>query len=334
MTERLLRVRLVTSWGEICGIANHSAELIEAVQAADRSIEVVPSAASLDPTVLTTLNYDLLHLNYHRALHSRWTPTVVQNWKTVYQKPVVITFHDTFGEHEPDELTKELCEVADAFIVHEPCLGLEKALYWSMGVPPPLPGRGEHGHLDYPEDHLYAVGRENRPILGTVGFDFPWKCWPQLCEVAESAGWGVLICTPKMSQERFNELHAKNPWLTVHQELTRSGVARALRSCDATAFTFVNNNSGQSASILQGIAARKPVIALQTCRQFRALYADPLGGATINWCTDFEAVARVLRYTCCGRLNPGIVGLAEQDSWTKLGAKYAALHRQLVEARA
>jgi hypothetical protein len=323
-----MNVLLVTSWGQPqCGIQAHSELLIDAVQQADPAIAITPSAAALDPDAPSPYpldHFDILHLNYHRALHSRWTAAVV---RTVVEarhtlaayKAVVITFHDTFGEHPPDPLSQELCATADAFLVHEPCVGLERAIYWRMGVP------RFSGDAGWRSADMYR-----RPTLGTIGFNFGWKNWPELARLTKQVGWGFLICTPAMRAEDEATLRAINPWLDVRRDLPTREVIAVLHECDATAFTNVCGNSGQSAAILLGIAARKPVIALSTCRQYRALFQDPLGSQTIGWEETFPGVENRLKRLCLGHWDPGIVALAEQDSWAQLGAKYAALYRGLV----
>ncbi len=321
-----MRVLLATSWGQAqCGIQAHSESLIAAVGQADPGIEIVPSAEMLDPQNAWPAGIDLLHLNYHRGLHSRWTAETVRRAKLAWSEwgylPVIITYHDTTGENPPDQLTSDLCALADAFIVHEPCQGLEKAIYWRMGVPTPtdLP--------TYFGDHFF------RPYLGTVGFDFPWKNFTELAKVTGEIGWGFCLACPAMSPEREAELVALNPYTRVRRGLTEPEVLSYLQGCDATAFMYTCANTGQSAAILQGIGARKPVYALQSCRQFRALaiavYQTEGLWDAIRWVDDFPALRSRLLGCSLQRLDPHVVRLAEQDSWTQLGAKYAALYREV-----
>ena len=117
----MIRVLLVTTWDQPCGIAEHSFYLKQAVKAADPEIQIVPWA-NLDPAVppeaYETPNdpvgkpkIDLVHLNYQAALHSRWTP----EWIRHYQKrglKIVVTYHDT-GVPNSDQC-KALYEVADS----------------------------------------------------------------------------------------------------------------------------------------------------------------------------------------------------------------------------
>lgn len=316
-----MKVLLVTSWGTSCGIACHSANLKSAVEQADPSIVVIPSEAHLDPGIIPLQGVEsaqIIHLNWHRALHSRWSPLHIGYLQGLgYQ--VVITFHDTYGELPPDDLSVALCDKADAFIVHEPCLDLPKAIYWRMGVPENLGYVGELPSF-----------RRAHPVLGTVGHDFPWKGWEMLARITHELGWGLLICTPAMTSEREAELALLNPRLAIRRDYASPMVIGELQACDATAFTFVCGNSGQSASMLLGIAAKKPVLAFSACRQMRSLYADPLGRAEICWCDDEEDLRGYLLTVPLERLDPGICALAEQDGWPKLGQKFAALYRSLV----
>ncbi len=313
----MVKVLLATSWDtpHHCGIEDHSRMLIDAVATADPTITITPSADALNPWQAPVADYDVLHLNYHAALHSQWTPERIR----FAQIPTVVTYHDT-GVPNSDQC-KAVVDAASAAVVHEPFddLPSAKTHYWRMGVPE-LDGRlGAR-----------TTFHHRRPILGTVGHPFPWKNLDRLCETARQAGWGVLIYCPSMGPTEQARLHALNPWLTIREGHGTQDVLAGLRdACDATAFLFTCANTGQSASTLQGIAARKPVIAFHTCRQMRGLYDDPLGSVAIYWCEAFEEVQQQLAMLPLGRFDSHTVALAEQDSWRHLGPKYAALYRSL-----
>jgi hypothetical protein len=297
----ILRVLLVTSEGA-CGIAEHSAYLAEAVHRADPAIMLQPCAECLDPAYwpyrdpAETRLPEIIHLNYHAALHSRWTPDAIQQWQARGCK-VTVTYHDTGVPNS--EQCRAIYEVADAFVVHEPCADLSHAIYWRQGVP------------DWEAPWLYF---ETRPILGTVGFDFPWKNYPLVREAAAEAGWAVTILGG------------------ADQFISRREVVGRLAGCDATVFLYNNCNTGTSGAIRQGIAARKPVIATQYPygRQFRDLAHNVLGNRVITWIEpSVEQLVDALTRVRIGRCDPGIVALAEQDSWTKLGHKYAELFHKI-----
>lgn len=314
-----MKVLLVTSWNvPHCGIQEHSRMLIDAVNHADPTIEMLPDAASLDPSLVAERPdvdmIDVIHLNFHRALHSRWTPAWVKQWQDLGAK-VVITFHDTVGEEPPDQLTRDLYTFADAFIVHEPCLDLQRALFWRMGIPAT---RG---------DGLETSMGDERLVLGTLGFDFPWKNFDRLAEITAEVGWGLLVVTPQMAEDHQLALKSRNPWTEILTGADSEAALLYLRGCDATAVMYTCGNSGQSGAITNCIAARKPVYALETCRQFRAYQWT---NEKLRWVQSFEQLRERLVEDQFPRLDPFMVDLAERDSWTKLGAKYAQLYRGLV----
>lgn len=314
---RLLRVRLVTTWGKACGIASHSEELKAWVEAADPDIRIEPWSDLHPASLAAAPSADLTWLNFHAALHSQWTPAAITNARRF--GPIGVTYHDT-GVPNSDQCLG-VVGAADAAIIHEPCGDLidDKIHYWRMGVPLNQGLVGERTSWHYA-----------RPMLGTVGFDFPWKCWGELAEASAAVGWGLLICTPAMTAEHEADLATRNPWLVVRRDLPAWRVIADLHTCAATAFTFSCANTGQSGSILQGIAAGKPVLAFRHCRQMRALYDDPLGRQAIRWCDSFQDVAETLQRLTLGRWDGATVALAQQDGWLGLGQKYAGLFRELV----
>lgn len=326
--RRPLRVCLATPWDTACGIAEHSRMLKAAIEMADPLIEVLPLPAAVDPKSEDRGGWDVLHLNYQAALHSRWTPEAIRNAREPIgglrgPRPVVVTYHDT-GVPNSDQC-KGVIAAADAAVVHEPFddLPAEKTYYWRMGVPA--------ARLPWQFD-----GRDRvRPILGTVGFPFSWKCYDELARVTGEIGWGLMILAPGATEADVWRWHALNPHTLVEtQFLTQGEVQSRLAGCDATAFTYVCHNTGQSGAILQGIAARKPVIALRTCRQMRALALDALGELAIHWCETFEDVARTLQFLhLSDRPDPATVALAHQERWSLRGEWYAALYRKVVADR-
>lgn len=321
-----MRVTLVSSWEQPCGIAEHAAYLVEAVEQADPTIshDIEPV---LHPSVVLNRRElpNLIVLNYQAGLMSQWQPAHIQAVRDRGSR-VLCIYHDT-GVPNSDQ-AKAICGAADAAIVHEPFDDLpEQTRYWRMGVPP-----APDGTLYWEADGNPERGRawRDQPTLGSIGFPFPWKHYDQLARVTAAVGWALWLIAPGATEEQIASWRALNPSLWVRSEFVERREAIAmLAQCDATAFTYVCHNTGQSAAILQGIAARKTVIALGTCRQFRALYLDPIARDAIAWCETFEQVATNLRRLYTDRVDCGIVALAEQESWAKVGAKYAALYREL-----
>ena len=357
-----MNVRLVTTWDTACGIAEHSAMLKEAVEATDRSIHITPDPEALDPARFFA-NFDwvfnvpeILHLNYHVALHSRWTPELIASAQVRGLK-VIVTYHDTIGEVSPMDLRdrgdtrlnrlEELALVADALVVHEPCEGLgdegEDYYYWRMGVPGPE-SPVQFGHRRLPEQRAWQpiYGDAGycfrhwvtQPVLGSIGLPFPWKNFDVLATVTRKLGWALVLLAPGATDAQAAEWRALNPDSYIRQDFVpRHEAVAFLSACDATAFPYTCANTAQSAAILQGIAARKPVIATAGCRQFRALFADPLGRTAITWIEGLDDLAFTLsHFIRIERVSPAIAALAEQDSWTKLGRKYATLYQEVSRA--
>jgi glycosyltransferase involved in cell wall biosynthesis len=334
-----MRVLLVTSEGA-CGIAEHSKVLREAVHAADSTIEFFGNPEWLDPQAIPAgITCDVLHLNYHAALHSRWTPTRVLEWRGG-EVPVVITYHDT-GVPNSDQ-AKALHAVADAFVVHEPADDLPGAIYWRQGVPD-FP----YNYLEYYAASDAAVTEPDefntrcfkqwceQPVVGTVGFPFPWKNYDLLAEASFAAGWALVLLAPTATPADVARWRALNPWSLIRTDFVPADeVVAHLAGCDATAFLYACANTGTSGAIRQGLAARKPVLATTVggCRQFRDLDRDPVASRAIRWLPTLTVpvVADALSAVPLGRVDPGVVRAAHQDSWASLGVRYAALYRRLI----
>lgn len=316
-----LRVLLVTSWAEPCGIAEHSAQLKAAVEVADPAIAVEPRADALDPARLITRPSDLVHLNYHAALHSRWTPEAIRALQDRGVR-VIVTYHDT-GVPNTDQC-KGVCAAADAVVVHEPCADLPETVhYWRMGV-------ADWPRLSTVFDRAHDSWVGARPVLGSIGFPFPWKNYDSLAVITGKVGWALLLIAPGATADQIATWRQHNSHLQVVTDFPdRAWALALLAACDATAFCYTCQNGGQSAAILQGIAARKPVVAFHTCRQFRALAHDPLAVLTIRWAETFKDLEEQLLLMPLGQIDAGMVALAEQESWAKLGAKYAGLYREV-----
>lgn len=309
-----MNVLLVTSWGDqICGISEHSKMLIEAVHACAPDIHVTPEPRALDPDWHEGHGWDVLHLNYQASLHSRWTPDKILRERRDHK--VLVTFHDTGVPNS--EQCKRVIAACDAAVVHEPFddLPAEKTHYWRQGVPV------HDFRTGYPPFKGY-------PTIGTVGFDFPWKNYDLLCDLAGELGWAARLFLPtEPSAERVRDLKRRaRGRLDFHVGDQTRDIVAGLSECDATAFLYVTHNTGTSGAIRLGIAAKKPLIAFRTCRQFR----DLVEVEAVYWADTVDEVKALMRYMVLGRFDTGIAALAEQDSWTRLGQKYADLYRSLV----
>ncbi len=321
-----MKVLLVTSPNEKCGIREHSELLMSALPGDLRVDSIGPDKASvLQCLQETSYQYlgktDIVHIDHHAALHAVWDRHACDDLRRRGYR-VVITQHDTFeslalmeerglpnfGDYETET---GIHRSVDALIVHEPVEGLtdqgyDNVYYWRQPVPElPL------DTPDWPEPSGYLKPLNDPPIVGSVGFDFPWKGFEQLQEAAVAAGWKTRI------------LGGSEGWLS------RDTLLKELRKCDATAFLYGTGNSGTSAAIRMGIAARRPVIATR-CRQFRDLDILMEDTPVIFWTDHPELSLEALQGTeLRRRVTATIQNLAALDSWSNAGRRYAALYRGL-----
>lgn len=324
-------VLLATSWDTRCGIADYAAHWKTAVEAADRSIYVAPSSVALDPdlalNLVHNLGYGWVWLNHHDALHSRWAPEHAVAVKEAGAH-LGVTYHDTregTADAPNSPKAKALCELADAFVVHEPTADLPGAILIRQGVHrgvgPWTYDRSSEGWLAYPQ----------QPILGTVGFNQGWREFDQLARLTEEAGWGLVILSNNATVEDEARWRELNPALyCVREWLPTAQLVSLLAGCDATAFVHQCANTGTSGAIRLGLAARKPVVAVKS-RQYRDLYLSQWGGG-VHWCDRLEAVPDVLDRVPIGRVSTWIARAAERDSWRRQGLRYARLLRGEPEA--
>lgn len=329
-----MNVLMATSWNAVCGISDFARQAIDALWEADTSIQITPYAEALDPLWvaeqiwlgdgrdgrtgrLSRQPVDVLWLNYHLGLHSRWTPEAVNRVVGILGCRLLITQHDTRGEAEPDPLLVALHDLADAYVVHEPVIGLPKAILIRQGV-----HRGVEPILHE------RVAYSNQPVLGTVGFNQGWRQFDELARITADAGWALMILSCNATDADEARWRALNPHLLCERRwMPTSELVARLSDCDATAFVHACANTGTSGTIRLGIAARKPVFAVLG-RQYRDLREDS-DPSPIRWLDAVERLPIVLRGTLQWKCCPGIVGLAARDSWANQGRKYAEILKGL-----
>lgn len=316
----MIRVLAVSSWGTPCGIANHTDQIREALP---ETIDMEIDQRALDPQVCLTDGRtlpDVVWLNHHDGLHSQWSAEHVRALRSS-GVPVVVTYHDTLRSIADTPKLQMFLREADQVIVHEQVLGLTteeegKLTVMRQGIPPPA------GKYELPYPHV-------RPYLGTAGFDFPWKNYTRLAELTAEIGWGFVLHSNNLSDARVAELSAINPHHEIHVGFSStSQIISILAGCTATAWMYECANTGTSGAIRLGIAARKPVYALQTCRQFGDLLAadpDTSCGRHFNWVSGWGQLRNLLIRSWPVDLDPAMVYVATRDSIEKVAARYAEI---------
>ncbi len=330
-----INVILSTSWNTVCGINEMSKLLIDGVKVADPEIEMQPLGEALNPEwffsqlTLKRLSPDILHLQHHDALHAAWRAEHIVRAQDLGFK-VVVTYHDTFSG-APDQPNSAkahaLHDVADAFIVHEPVQDLPKAIHWRHGVPITA-----SPHATFMQTHDSQLAE--RPIIGSAGFNFGWKNFDLLCEAAALVGWRVLLVGPnftKVDVERWQRWQPGGFFPVINRMPSQYEVVSYLSVCDATAFLYNNANTGVSGAVRFGIAARKPCLLMDSCRQFMDLMFDPGLRECFSWTKyQTEIIAEDISRLPSVRFDHRLCALAERDSYVRVGKKYSELYRRLV----
>lgn len=249
--------------------------------------------------------WDLVHVNHHAALHSSWTGLHIREIQERFC-PVVVTHHDTFETLRilVDRGYKFFIGAADHIVVHEPIEG--------------LPVDGPWTYLRQPIPSAPIRSMAQPPLtVGSVGFDFPWKNFKLLRTLANKAGWRT-------------DIFGGMDWYE------RDAAIARLAGCRATAFLYQTGNSGTSAAIRMGLAARKPVVAFP-CRQFRDLYESkyPDVRGAVLWAHSEDEFLTLLNYlasdqgywlAACDRVQR----LAEHDSWANGARVYYNIYRNAI----
>lgn len=306
-----MRVLLVTSTNLHCGIREYGEMLTEAMQETHPDVELRPvgpdAPAALDfvdSLADTSVEFDLVHINHQAALHSSWTVEHVSELRRRFC-PVVVTHHDTF--ERADILLERgysfFIGLADHIVVHEPVEG--------------LPFDGPWTYLRQPVPAKEKPLAQPSLTVGSVGFDFPWKNFAKLEELAERAGWQTDIFGGNLD------------WVS-----RKEAVAR-LAGCHVTAFLYQTGNSGTSAAIRLGLAARRPVIAYP-CRQFRDLAGDPETHGAVQWVSsEAEFLDKLDRLSHDEGFQRSatdrVKHLADRDSWTNGAEVYYQIYKRVLQ---
>lgn len=315
-----MRVLLVTSDRDRCGIREWGRMLIPELEALGVVVDEYPDPdyMALERQLGKLAAYDLVHVNHHAALHSSWTAERVALLQT-FGVRVVVTQHDTF------ETLQVMLErgfpdfrCAGALVTHELVEGLEydregrrsRVYYVQQGVPDAPPATTPSAR-----------------VLGLFGFDFPHKNFDLAFRVAAEAGWAPLLISAGITPERQAELRAIHPQAVIVDAYPpQEEVVARLASCTATAFLATGGNSGTSATIRTGLAARRPLVAFK-CRQFRDLY-DTDGIWWANGEEDLREFLEMVEDPAIQEVQTArIRRLADSLSWGLVARKYLDIYK-------
>jgi hypothetical protein len=249
-----MRVLLVTTWNERCGIAEYAANLVRHCKC---EFEIV------DPVTFMNFgkdvsSFDLVHVNHEPGLYPGMTQYHVQRFCD--SKPAMITLHATQAGYNHGAYI----EAFQKIVVHEQTQDVarwpSKWIYIPEGIPVAV---------------SLAPTVEN--TLGTCGFPFPWKGWDEVAYAAKFLNLGMIACLPEskhadaLAAKRQIESVLGAKAYIVTEYLPESGVIHHLSRNLVNVFPYKGHNAGISGAVRMGLAARRPVV-VSASRQFNDLF--------------------------------------------------------------
>lgn len=319
-----MRVLLVTSDKQHCGIKEYGEYLMQAMR--ERHPEVVYTVAPQDlvtqPPLAAEEKFDLVHLNHHAAIHAAWTPSQIA---VMPESPFLVTQHDTFETRAimDERGLPDFSKVA-VVVTHEPVAG--------------------YGPRNVYEIRQGVLGKSPGPAravrmmrIGTVGFDFPWKNFDTIAQIAGELGLAFMIVSPGMSEERMHELSDAYGGTRIFRDwLPAAEVVELLSGNFANLFLYTCGNSGTSGAIRMGLAARRPVLAYKGCRQFRDLERFSSSGPIFGKDRDsIIAILKTMQESAWleGAAVDSAVAHADANSWGYVADSYHTLYSRAIGAR-
>lgn len=310
-----MKVGLVTTWNEPCGISEYSRNLIASCPCCRGSgveFKILGRPYEANSLISRASDCDVVNFQYESGFLGIFSPGVMKR----FNKPTVLTLHDSHPEN--NRAIYPFTNEADAVIVHE------KTPDGFTYVPQPIVVGPE---LKGAPTYNYAV---------TAGFPLPWKGFELLAYATSIlVQKGILksarfIGTRNPHCDTYSVMHtvkhilSDSDYITVWHE--QSEVIRLMQECAVSVFPYVDCKPGISSAVRLGLAARRPIV-LSRCRQFRDLfdYEDEIEfvDGTLSPETLADAITRVLEN---GKYPKRVL---EDMSWTRAAQLYKDIYSEI-----
>ena len=307
-----MKVCLITSSDERCGIATYGQHLMCALPEVEWTVVGHREFASMAPVG----GYDLVLVNYEGGL----MPDLIPERRFAKGQKKILILHTSHAGNNQSWLTHQF----DRVVVHEKTA--EGFVHIPMGTPELLTA-----------EELADAG-EMRKVgfrfkLGSVGFPFPEKGFPEVSRAAQMLGGPALIIAP-VSQHPTADAFATAAKCRAFGATVATGwcderkVLKMLNCCDAVVFAYHGGGFGISAAVRLGLASGRPVV-VNHCPMFRDLledYADEVGVAES---AAPEHIAAAYNHLVGDEWKKPRRVL-EETSWKVVVQKYMALFREVV----
>lgn len=306
-----MKVALLTSWNERCGIAEYAKNLVAHAKNTEFTIlgrEVFESSNAINglPHRLCGEQTCIVHVNYEPGLLHILDANIMHQFRGAGIKSVM-TLHTTGSGINRNTLIDSFNRV----VVHEKT--------------------GDN--YDYIPLGAIKMKLEDKPAenkIGTAGFPFPWKGFHQVAQASKKLGMGCLVVAPESDHfktevmEKFvrdaqPEVEYVKDWLTEEQVISR------LSECAVNVFAYDGANNGISGAVRFGISAQRPLVVTR-CRQFRDLF-DYEEVEVINSQSPDEIIVGVQNALAKGKKPERVL---EDMSWDKAAERYESIYKELL----
>lgn len=300
-----LNVELVSSWGEVDGLAEYAKQLVKSVPGVEFTIHGRPFATN------DHFPGDIVHLNHEEHLMSVWTTAAAKQLKA-WGKKTVVTYHNSHNC-----CRSAFTDVWDRVVIHEK-IGNEFC-YIPQGIPV----------------WENTKGIEPQMKIGSAGFPVGHKGFVTMAQVAQDLGvgflaicpasqWGDAVGTERAIHSICPQAEVVTDWLEAEQVIER------LAECVATVYLHKGNNQGISASVRLGLATGRPTVITRE-RQFHDLwegYEDELYVVDDTLPSIAQVRDMVAFALQDGKKKPKRI--LEDMNWNKCGQMYKDVYDELL----
>lgn len=306
-----MKIGLLTTWNEKCGIAEYARNLVMYATTPDIEFVIYGREVWSWPTLIYKIiedKIDIIHVNHEPGLF-RWLDIgIIGNIKSRGIK-VVLTYHTSNETNNHSNFT----DVFDRVVLHEKTN--DGFVYIPEGIPV--------------VELSPNVARE--VTLGTAGFPFPWKGFHAVAKASKLLDMGCVVVAPDSShfdtqlmKQCVMDAQPNASYITLW--LKEEEVIKTLSECYVNVFAYSGHPQGISGAVRMGLAAARPLV-LTRCRQFRDLYdyEDEIEFIQFPYEQDIaEGVRKVVK----GNKRPSRV--LKDFSWINSGRKYVDVYRSVV----
>jgi len=304
-----IKVGLVTTWNERCGVATYAKNLVNSLPEIDwRIIWRDEWGSGFNNVPIIGKDCDIVHWNHQGGLFAGLAPSVVAQ-----------SCHKT--------------------LITRQCIGPEE-LFGAATIRVSHIPRLDYVHIPHgivKVDNLPFTrlgGEEHSVVIGTAGIPFSGKGHVELVEIAgRIPGSAVNMVIPENPHARNTDMikHCQDlasslgvAFYCEDQWLDESDVSRILNKSDVNVFYYTRPANGISGAVRMGLAALRPVI-VSDHSQFQDLndyvhVAKTLEEA-VKWITQFMRGTASL---------PNQTKLVEDWRWGEIGQRYLQLYQKLI----